>query len=169
MKTLLADSLEVIIDAESLDVVRESRWRRNKQGVVRRTRWDAENKKVRADSLESIIMGEAAPKGYVWTHANGDRLDFRRENLVLVQRGKHHSAIGGMTDLERRGRAIQSVAGKFVGVQAYGHRFRAKISANGKQRHLGSFLTEEEAARAYDDALVELGYSRVNLPDEAAA
>ncbi|WP_414656927.1 HNH endonuclease [Deinococcus sp. VB343] len=155
----------ILVDAETAEKVGDKTWRMSQGGSVYHAFWDKEAKKTRAASLVPLITGEAAPKGYVWTHANGNRMDFRRENLVLVQRGKHHSAIGGMTDLERRGRAIQSVAGKFVGVQAYGNRFRAKISANGKQRHLGSFLTEEAAARAYDDALVELGYSAVNFPD----
>lgn len=46
-------------------------------------------------------------------------------------------------------------ASKFKGVSPYRGRWQATIRVDGKLRWLGSFNSAEEAARAYDDAVLE--------------
>lgn len=77
-------------------------------------------------------------------HRNGDRLDNRRENLrpaTVAQNGANRRTNRGPKTSRfkgvRRGRA---------------DRWRAHIGVGGRVIQLGTFATEEDAARAYDDA-----------------
>ena len=45
-----------------------------------------------------------------------------------------------------------------------GGKWKAEIRVDGKQTYLGTFTCEDEAAKAYDEALVAQGKSRVNFP-----
>jgi hypothetical protein len=53
----------------------------------------------------------------------------------------------------------------FKGVHRQGNRWVARIRVDGEQKHLGSFRTPEEAARAYDAAALRLRgeYARLNF------
>lgn len=80
-------------------------------------------------------------------HINGDRADNRIENL--------RAAVGGENN--RASRRNTSATG-FKGVirASRSEKFEARIKLNGKQRHLGTYPTANDAARAYDAAAVEM-------------
>jgi ADP-ribose pyrophosphatase YjhB (NUDIX family) len=67
---------------------------------------------------------------------------------------------------DRPMRAPNNTTG-FVGVYKVGKRFVAKISIDGKIKHLGTYDTPKEAALAYDRAVVQhkLPSSKLNYPD----
>lgn len=89
--------------------------------------------------LARFLMGE--PKGLCVDHINGDTLDNRRSNLRIVTRQQNNL-----------NRHVAWGSSKFRGVSRNKGRkkWEAVISLDKKQKHLGYFKTEEEAAKVYD-------------------
>lgn len=99
----------------------------------------------------------SAPAGAYVDHINGDKLDNRRANLRLTnsagnsqnrdkQKGAFSSGYKGVTFFKRAGR------------------WRAQIHVDNKNRHLGYFQYERDAALAYNAAARELfgEFARLN-------
>lgn len=82
------------------------------------------------------------PAGAIVDHVNGDPSDHRRHNLRLCTYTQNAQ--------NRRTRRDNSLGLK--GVSRKKNRFVARITVNGKAIPLGSFVTPEQAARAYDAA-----------------
>lgn len=86
------------------------------------------------------------PPNLVVDHINRNGLDNRRANLRLVTIAQNN--------MNRR---PWSRSSKFKGVSFHKNqnRFIARITVNGKRLHLGSFINESAAAKAYDKAALE--------------
>lgn len=78
-------------------------------------------------------------------HANGNGLDNRRGNLRAATSAQN--AANRPTRLDSR----SGLKGVYAN-RGRGKPWRAQICVDGKKRHLGLFLTAEEAALAYDTA-----------------
>lgn len=107
-----------------------------------------------AISLNALLFGEM-PREQTVVHLNGDCLDNRRCNLVVVSRelqgGRKHKASG--------------CTSRFKGVNKTP---AGTWSATLRGKHIATFDTEEQAARAYDNAAREhFGqFAAVNFPKE---
>jgi len=98
---------------------------------------------VMAGRLAWFFVHGEWPKGQI-DHINRDRSDNRLENLrVVTQRVNAHNRANN-----------QKIPG--VRRSRSGKRYIARIVINKKEKHLGSFSTEEEAAAAYQKAFDEV-------------
>ena len=83
-----------------------------------------------------------APVGLVVDHINHDGLDNRRSNLRLATYAQNAAN-------RRRGKTNSG----YKGVTWTGTAWSAAAFVRGKRRHLGTFGTPADAARAYDRAI----------------
>lgn len=87
-------------------------------------------------------------------HKNGNNLDFRKSNLEFLD----------SSDLQKSAHKKHGLS-KFNGVSfhAPSDKWLARININGKQKHLGLFSKDIDAAKAYNEAAIETGNSNYRL------
>lgn len=116
--------------------------------------------------MHRVILGLLdQPYNVYADHVNGDVLDNRRANLRICNNALNQANTGPRP---RRGRPKSS---RYKGVCLYKGSWRAAITLGKKRRAIGSYATEEVAAKAYDavarDAWGEFAY--LNFPDSSKA
>lgn len=103
-----------------------------------------QGRNVPAHRVAWLIMTGAWPNGII-DHRNLDRLDNRWVNLRLATKSQNAA--------NARGRASLS---KGVSFNARTGRYSAAITYQYKRRHIGTFVTEEQASEAYADTAARL-------------
>lgn len=145
-----------IVDDEDFKWLSKFKWCAtvNKSGSVRAYRGTKSNKKCTGFLMHRVIMN-APPEKQV-DHINGNPLDNRRCNLRLCT---------GVENARNKGKKRNNTTG-YCGVFTKRKKFRAQVNINKKTISLGVFDTPEEAARAYDAAVVNLHgeFARLNFP-----
>jgi hypothetical protein len=157
----LTQGRQTIVSPEDFDLVAQHRW----YGFFNTTskRWyayaDIKNADGKAERvyMHRLIMN--APRGLDVDHANGNSLDNRRSNLRLASRSQNQA---------NRPAPRNNQTG-FKGVQrGRSGRYIARIQQCGKVKHIGTFTSKVEAAKAYDQhARVLYGvFAFTNFPTE---
>jgi hypothetical protein len=152
MRTIVLTKGKVaIVDAEDYATLRGFKW----YALFRDGSWHAartvkRNGEKRTVYMHRQIMGE--PEGMLVDHRNRDGLDNRRENLRVCT--KRQNAWNGHRRIRNKTSRFKGVCRQCGRVGATGRPWRATITVAGRQKYLGWFKTQADAARAYDDAAV---------------
>lgn len=115
-------------------------------------------------ALMERMLNEPIPDGYQVDHIDSNSLNNQRGNLRLATKSQNQ--------MNRQNKKRAGNTSRFKGV-CYARRervWRAETKLKGKRINIGSFDSEEDAARAYDAVARELfgEYARLNFPDECA-
>ena len=121
-----------IVDLEDLDHVSSLYWSKNKRGYFH----NVKNKIF----LHRFIM--QPPDNLVVDHISRDVSDNRRINLRVVTQGNN---------MHNKSTYCSNTSGR-TGVYRYGDKYRARITVNESELHLGMFDTFEEAVKARERA-----------------
>ncbi len=123
------------IDLSDIKKIKDIRWNHTYYGYV------GSNKK---GFLHRYIMG--VDKGYEIDHINHNTLDNRRQNLRICTRQQNGRNQKIRTD------NTSGVKGVYYSKDKRKKRWRALIFINGKEIHLGRYMTKEEATQVREDA-----------------
>ena len=153
----------VLVDEEDFDWLSEYRWypyRRsgNPDPAYAQRSLKNEEGRYQGELMHRVIMG--LPTGLHVDHINGDGLDNRRSNLRVAT--PHQNAVNSKArtgNFTSRYRGVCLCAGKT--------RWEATIYINHQRIRLGWFVSEVEAARAYDAKAREIfgEFARLNFPE----
>lgn len=118
--------------------------------------------RVAGMAVHRLIMGAA--NGQSVDHINGDRTDNRRANLRFCSTQENLWNGSSHRDSATKYRGVSRRPGRKVQV------WRAQICRHYKVMLIGTYATQEDAARAYDAAAREHfgAFARLNFPDGIA-
>jgi hypothetical protein len=135
----------VAVDVEDQHLLARSPWHRDSHGYL------AGSRVVGSTRLKLHRLIAGAQRGEMVDHINGDILDNRRCNLRVCSNRQNQQ--------NRRFQMKNETGYKGVVFDrrsaGYARPFYARITVDGKMRHVGSYTTAEEAARAYDRAALQ--------------
>ena len=139
-----------VVDAGDLPLVQGHRWSRTRSGYA----------VARIGGRITYLHRLLVPGSPVADHRDRDRLNNRRANLRPCS----------VVENSRNSRLAENNSSGFKGVSRTrdGLRWRARITADRREIHLGCFTTQADAAVAYDEAALRLHghFASPNSPGE---
>jgi hypothetical protein len=140
----------VLVDDADYDWLSQWEWRHwhKKTGptyAVRHSTLSGDGVRGRQVYMHRVILAAVGPEKV--DHENRNGLDNRRSNLRLASTSQN-----GINARKTRG------ASRFKGVSwcTQQKQWKARVHEKYKSHHLGRFDSEEDAARAYDDAAIRI-------------
>lgn len=141
-----------LVDDEDFETLNQFKWYANKIGnafYAMRNKLDGKEKRRYSVFMHRIIMN--TPKSMDTDHCDRDGLNNQKSNLRICNR--------------QQNQRNQRQKGEFIGVSwyKYGQKWRAWITIDNKQKHLGYFEDPIVAAKARDVAAKEYFGEFANL------
>ena len=139
---MLTRGLVAIVDEEDFAQLSKFKWYASKdRNTFYAVRRNPKGKRPKAIRMHREILGY--PPGLV-DHKNRNGLDNRRENLRRCTPAQNQQ--------NRRKKITSKSSLKGITWHAARKKWQAQIKVNKKNIYLGLFKTEEQAAKAYDEA-----------------
>lgn len=140
----LTKGLVALVDDADFETVNQFKWH-----TVTYKRNHYAQREIRINGRRTTLHLHTAlmqpPHGFQVDHINGNGLDNRRCNMRIVSNQQN-----SFNHTKKKLGCTSQYRGVFWATR--NGRWLARITINGKGKHLGSFDCEEEAARAYDAA-----------------
>jgi len=148
---------ETTVDVADYPAVELYRWCSHNQGYARAKVWDTATKKQTTLLMHRLLL--TPPADMHIDHIDGNPSNNRRSNLRLAtsQQNAGNSKKQAGCSSQYRG----------VSWDKRDKKWRAQVRQNGRQKYLGLFTDEAEAALAYNTAAVELFGEFAKLNKEA--
>jgi len=142
-----------IVDDEDYDWLNQWKWyakeykRKNTTSNWYACRGKWENKKMKTIRMHREILGDKYKNGEVTDHANGNGLDNQRRNLRICS--VSDNTINSIVD--------KGGSSRYRGVQwcKQKRKWIARITIFGKRKYLGRFVSEKNAAIAFNNAAMK--------------
>lgn len=138
------DKFRFIVDDDKLDEVMQWKW----SVLISEHRTYAYRRKLVGEKKTMIFLHHQIigrpPEGMITDHINGDGKDNRRDNL------RHCSQQGNTQNMRKRPNKTSQLKGAFFAKHA--NKWRASITLNGRNIHLGYHDDEQSAHAAYCEA-----------------
>ena len=131
-----------VVDDGDYERLNQFKWWVNSNGYALRTVWD-HGRSYHIRMHREIIH---IPEGLITDHINGDKLDNRKENLRTCNKSENAANSKKFTTNKSGLRGVSWFSGYSI------KKWRAVITVNTRQIHLGLFSTREDAATAYENA-----------------
>jgi hypothetical protein len=151
---MLGHGKYTLVDEDRMGEVERHNWRLSSNGYAKRAIGPYNKRKP--VYLHRYLMGE--PDGWEVDHKNRNKIDNRVSNLRICSRSQN----AGNTSVTARNKTSRY---KGVRKQKGRSNYEARGRAGGVQIHIGSFSSEVEAAKAYNDwARIAFGeFARLNV------
>lgn len=142
---------KVLIDDEDFDLIKNHTWHLSYYKKINNfyaitNVWHVGKGPGKSIRMHRLIMG--LPKNLVVDHINHDTLDNRKENLRVC------SFQGNSQNMSKPSHGKSSIY-KGVCKSKNRNRFEAYIHINDKKINLGQFISEIDAAKAYNEAAIK--------------